>query len=140
MGLRIFIALIEELNTRYPSHTISIHRQISILFRENGLKDIFERVLDNLTQVTTVPAQNTPHGALLTQTLKLAHSCLNFDFIGTAINQANEDLATIQIPTAWKSKVEDGRIVDLFLGLYAKLQPRDSVTVRPNALVCPHAC
>ena len=132
LGLRVFDTLIQELNQRYTTHTISVHRQISILFRENGLTSIFDRVLESLYSLQSAPAPNSPQEALLARTLSLAKSCLSFDFIGTAISQANEDLATIQVPTSWRPKVEDGKIVDLFFRLYALVQPPLSTTVRPS--------
>lgn len=42
------------------------------------------------------------HG-LLMQLLKLAHNCLNFDFIGTSTDESSDDLCTVQIPTSWRS-------------------------------------
>lgn len=37
------------------------------------------------------------------QLLKLAHNCLNFDFIGTSTDESSDDLCTVQIPTSWRS-------------------------------------
>ena len=40
---------------------------------------------------------------MVSQCLQLAHNCLNFDFMGTSSEESADDMATIQIPTIWRS-------------------------------------
>ena len=44
-----------------------------------------------------------PQHSLLSYSLRLAHNCLTFDFIGTSTDESSDDLCTVQIPTSWRS-------------------------------------
>ena len=44
--------------------------------------------------------------SLMGQLLSLACNCLTFDFIGTAADEASDDMATVQVPTSWRSGEE----------------------------------
>lgn len=58
--------------------------------------------------------------------------CLSFDFVGTSLDDSTEDLATLQIPTPWRSLIEDLGTLQLYLEYYyATLPP-----VSNSALEC----
>lgn len=70
------------------------------------------------------------------QALQLAVTCLSFDFVGTAVEDSAEDIATLQIPSPWRSLLEDLSTLQLFKGYY-------DVTVPPlsnAALECLVRC
>lgn len=52
--------------------------------------------------VIDVPFTLIQH-SMVSQCLNLAHNCLNFDFMGTSNEESADDIATIQIPTVWRS-------------------------------------
>eukprot|EP00775_Hariotina_reticulata_P008394 gene8394-8578_t len=69
--------------------------------------------------------QATP-GRTLTAGLQLALSCLSFDFVGTCLDDSAEDVSTIQVPSSWRSLVEDPATLQLFLDYYAATRPPPS--------------
>uniref|UniRef100_A0A8C1GBP0 Exportin 7 n=1 Tax=Cyprinus carpio TaxID=7962 RepID=A0A8C1GBP0_CYPCA len=66
------------------------------------------------------------------QLLKLAHNCLNFDFIGTSTDESSDDLCTVQIPTSWRSAFLDSSTLQLFFDLYHSIPP----SLSPLVLSC----
>lgn len=66
---------------------------------------------------------------LLTNLLQLAVNCLNFDFIGSMIDDTSDENVSVQVPTAWRVAFVDSSIVKLFYGLYAVLPPELSALV-----------
>uniref|UniRef100_A0A671RKU9 Exportin-7 n=1 Tax=Sinocyclocheilus anshuiensis TaxID=1608454 RepID=A0A671RKU9_9TELE len=92
------------------THPLTKHRKIASSFRDSSLLQ---------------------HG-LLMQLLKLAHNCLNFDFIGTSTDESSDDLCTVQIPTSWRSAFLDSSTLQLFFDLYHSIPP----SLSPLVLSC----
>ena len=57
------------------------------------------------------------------QALALTVQCLNFDFIGTNPDESTEDVGTIQVPSAWRSVIQDPATIKLLVDFYAKAEP-----------------
>jgi exportin-7 len=57
------------------------------------------------------------------QALQLAVTCLSFDFVGTAVEDSSEDIATLQIPSPWRPLLEDLSTLQLFFDYYAATAP-----------------
>ena len=51
IGMRILIAIIEEMNKRYTADTIARHRKAAISFRDTVLEDIFSTALNGMHQM-----------------------------------------------------------------------------------------
>lgn len=70
------------------------------------------------------------------QALELAVACLSFDFVGTSVEDWAEDVATLQIPGAWRSLLEDLTTLQLFTDYYFASTP----PLSPIALECLVRC
>lgn len=57
------------------------------------------------------------------QGLTLALNCLSFDFVGTCLDDSAEDLSTIQVPSGWRSIIEEPSTLQLFLDYYLSSKP-----------------
>ena len=123
-------ALISEINNRYETHSIAVHRKISSTFREEALLSIFDKVIENLKQVSTreVSGFNKAQEALLDQSIVATLNCLNFDFFGSGI-YTSEDMGIVQIPSSWRTRIVDGVILDVLFRLYARLEPPHSARI-----------
>ena len=53
-------------------------------------------------------------------------NCLSYDFIGTTLDEASEDLGTIQLPSSWRATMEDPKTMSLFFELYTASAPPSS--------------
>lgn len=82
-----------------------------------------------------VLVQATLHRAML-QALELSVACLSFDFVGTSVEDWAEDVATLQIPGAWRSLLEDLATLQLFTDYYFSSAP----PLSPIALECLVRC
>ena len=70
-----------------------------------------------------------PQHTLIHWLLKLACASLSFDFIGTTTDESSDDLATVQIPTAWRPLFLDYSTLQLFFGLFHSLPHKLAATV-----------
>ena len=131
IGFRIVNCLISEINIRYLSHSIAIHRSISSKFREGPLLSYFDKTIDNLKQVIAQNPANFTRAQeyLIEQTIECTLNCLNFDFFGSGIFVSNEDMGIVQIPSSWKTRIVDGLILDLMFHLYSILKAPLSTNV-----------
>ena len=77
-----------------------------------------------------------PHDHAHVQALQLAVTCLSFDFVGTAVEDSAEDIATLQIPSPWRPHIEDLSTLQLFFEYYGATAPPLSST----ALECLVRC
>ncbi|WAR22240.1 XPO7-like protein [Mya arenaria] len=84
-----------------------------------------------LSQLVCEMNRVSEHGLLL-HSLRLAHNCLTFDFIGTSTDESSDDLCTVQIPTSWRTAFLDFSTLELFFNLYSGLPS----SLSPMALSC----
>uniref|UniRef100_A0AAR2JEN6 Importin N-terminal domain-containing protein n=1 Tax=Pygocentrus nattereri TaxID=42514 RepID=A0AAR2JEN6_PYGNA len=133
IGVTILSQLTNEINQADTTHPLTKHRKIASSFRDSSLFDIFTLSCNLLKQVSKNLNLNDEgqHG-LLMQLLKLAHNCLNFDFIGTSTDESSDDLCTVQIPTSWRSAFLDSSTLQLFFDLYHSIPP----SLSPLVLSC----
>ncbi|KAA0703852.1 Exportin-7 [Triplophysa tibetana] len=116
------------------SHPLTKHRKIASSFRDSSLFDIFTLSCNLLKQASgkNLNLNDESQHGLLMQLLKLAHNCLNFDFIGTSTDESSDDLCTVQIPTSWRSAFLDSSTLQLFFDLYHSIPP----SLSPLVLSC----
>ncbi|KAJ8260590.1 hypothetical protein COCON_G00163130 [Conger conger] len=124
-------ALLSNADTTHP---LTKHRKIASSFRDSSLFDIFTLSCNLLKQASgkNLNLNDESQHGLLMQLLKLAHNCLNFDFIGTSTDESSDDLCTVQIPTSWRSAFLDSTTLQLFFDLYHSIPP----SLSPLVLSC----
>uniref|UniRef100_A0A8C9RVU6 Exportin 7 n=1 Tax=Scleropages formosus TaxID=113540 RepID=A0A8C9RVU6_SCLFO len=134
IGVTILSQLTNEINQADTTHPLTKHRKIASSFRDTSLFDIFTLSCNLLKQASGKNLNLNDEGqhGLLMQLLKLAHNCLNFDFIGTSTDESSDDLCTVQIPTSWRSAFLDSSTLQLFFDLYHSIPP----SLSPLVLSC----
>jgi exportin-7 len=119
IGLQVLVRLVAEMNATNPttrrSFTQSQSRKVALSFRDTLLLQIFNISLATLAKLSPPPA----HSRLRLDALTLALGCLSYDFVGSSLDDSNEDIGTIHIPIAWHTIIEDPTTVGLFMDTYA---------------------
>lgn len=135
IGLQVLTCLVTEMNVSIPNLrrtiTHSQSRKISLNFRDLHLLKIFNASLQMLSKVIQTPS----HNKLRYCTIRLAHACLSFDFVGSVLDESNEDVGTLHPPSTWHTVVEDPNTVNIFIDVYKSLCTTDSVQ-SSTALEC----
>jgi hypothetical protein len=54
---------------------------------------------------------------------------LNFDYIGTNPDEASDEFGALQVPSEWRSLIEDSKCTNLFFGLCYQANPMDASNV-----------
>eukprot|EP00877_Chromochloris_zofingiensis_P005215 jgi/Chrzof1/14695/Cz09g12110.t1 len=119
LGLKILNMLVTEMNTATPGRTLTQHRKIAVSFRDLALLKVFQVSLLALKHLLETGADDK----LKEQGLTLALNCLSFDFVGTCLDDSAEDLSTIQVPSGWRSIIEEPSTLQLFLDYYLSSKP-----------------
>ncbi|CAH1259314.1 XPO7 [Branchiostoma lanceolatum] len=134
IGVQILAELTNEMNQPDTSRPLTKHRKVASSFRDTMLYDIFTLSCQLLRQASgkNLNFQDENQHSLMTQLLRLAHSCLTFDFIGTSTDESSDDLCTVQIPTNWRTVFLDLSTVTLFFDLYETLPP----SLSPLSISC----
>jgi len=60
------------------------------------------------------------------QGLKLANTCISYDFLGAGQDDTADEPTTVQVPTNWRSVITDHSLLDLFFQLYSFEKPNIS--------------
>ncbi|GAB2238779.1 hypothetical protein Droror1_Dr00024692 [Drosera rotundifolia] len=114
IGLKILNQLVTEMNQPIPGLAPTQHRRASYSFRDHALLQIFQISLSSLQQL-----KNDASSRLQELSLSLSLGCLCFDFVGASIDESSEEFGTVQIPSSWKSLLEDPSTLQLFFDYYA---------------------
>jgi len=139
LGLRILNQLVDELNIPTTGRTLTQHRKTSVSFRDVCLFKVFQLGLTTLRQLQTrsIAAEPRQEVILGEQSLALTVRCLNFDFIGTNPDESTEDIGTIQVPSAWRSVIQDPATIELLFDFYTNTAPpRSSRAMEAIILLC----
>jgi len=124
-----------EMNVNKTGQPLSVHRKKSVSFRDRSLLQMFQTSLQTLDNVlrggmgTLTPTQEIK---IREQSLKLCLGCLSYDFIGTSSDESTEDVGTVQIPTGWRSHIENEATLGTLLQTFTTSQPAQSA----QALEC----
>eukprot|EP00850_Spirogloea_muscicola_P007102 SM000035S13082 [mRNA] locus=s35:297618:305506:+ [translate_table: standard] len=118
IGLKVLNQLVSEMNQPNPGRSLTHHRKTACSFRDLALFQTFQISLTSLRQL-----QSDADEKLREQAIALALKCLSFDFVGTSLDESSEDLGTIQIPSSWRSVLEDTSTLQLFFDYYAVTKP-----------------
>lgn len=129
-GVLVLTYLVEEINQpdsdSIGHRSLTRQRRISSTFRDSCLFDIFSFACSTLHKASSVLANDRsyPFVMLAQANLKLALSCLTYDFIGTTTDETNmDDMPTVQVPTSWRRLFIEPSTLDLFFSLYHTLMP-----------------
>ena len=129
IGLRLLCALVEEMNSPTTGRPLTVHRKIAVSFRDTCLYQTFKISVSTLQQVQqhqVLGATSDQESKMATLALKLANSCLSFDFIGTNPEESSEDVGTIQVPSGWRPVVQDSSTMQVFFDTYRNSTPPKS--------------
>eukprot|EP00762_Andalucia_godoyi_P003313 ANDGO_06687.mRNA.1 Ran-binding protein 16 len=113
-AFRAMEAVVSEMNIVAPKKSLSQHRTVAVSFRDIALKPAFEAAVRFLR---TFPQQYE-------DALALALSCLLFDFVGVFPDESADESATLQLPSGWRSLVEEENILGLFFDLYFRTRDK----------------
>lgn len=116
IGLQVLARLVSDMNVTIPTIrrtiTHSQSRKISLSFRDLVLLKIFNISLQTLSKFIQ---PHPPNDKLRNCCLQLAFACLSFDFVGSSLDDSNEDIGTLHPPSAWHTVVEDPNAVKIFI-------------------------
>ncbi|EOA19851.1 hypothetical protein CARUB_v10000101mg [Capsella rubella] len=117
IGLRILDQLVQEMNQPNPGLPSTHHRRVACNFRDQSLFQLFRIALTSLGYLKSDAA-----GRLQELALSLALRCVSFDFVGTSIDESTEEFGTVQIPTSWRSVLEDSSTLQIFFDYYGSTE------------------
>ncbi|GFR81724.1 exportin-7 [Elysia marginata] len=139
IGVQLLSQLVCEMNQvseSEASRSLTKHRKIASSFRDTQLFEIFQLACSLLRSaagnIKSLDFNDSNQHSLLSHSLRLAHNCLTFDFIGTSTDESSDDLCTVQIPTSWRSAFLDVSTMELYFDLYSVLP----TSLSPLALSC----
>ncbi|CDS41722.1 exportin 7 [Echinococcus multilocularis] len=154
VGVKLLSSLVTEIcqstETNLARATFFV-RKLLVSFRDLVLFPIFQLGLDLLRQtdanLKSLTVNDQDQLQVIQHTLALVLACLNYDFVGTAIGCAgdngsgspctSDDMASVQLPAAWRPIFLDTNNVDLFFRLFAGL-PQSPAS--PNLRTLPLSC
>ena len=94
------------------------HRRAGIAFRDEQLLGILKlvfRIFIEALEAAGSPTETVP-GVILEYTIKILHSCLNYDFLGYQQDQENHGMTnTIQIPSSWKDFIIESNPLEILV-------------------------
>ena len=125
VGLRLYITLVDEMNTPTAGKTMTLHRKTAVSFRDQGLLQAFEVSINVLHRLHQRVIKGAPKilDEMCHLALQLANAALLFDFIGTNPEESQEDVGTVQVPTTWRPLLQDTSTMKLFFALYESKSP-----------------
>lgn len=126
VGMRVLMNLVEEMNIPTTGRTMTHHRKTAVSFRDNALFQVFQLAITTLQHLQA----GRFSGMSLAQTKKMTTyalsvttACLSFDFIGTNPEESPEDVGTVQVPSSWRSIVENTTHMQLLFEFYLNTEP-----------------
>ncbi|WOL16370.1 exportin-7-like isoform X2 [Canna indica] len=121
IGLKILNQLVSEMNQPNAGISLTIHRKVACSFRDQSLFQIFQISLTSLHQLKS--DEDMQVSVLRELTLSLSLKCLSFDFVGTSVDESSEEFGTVQIPSSWKSVLQDPSTLQIFFDYYNITEP-----------------
>jgi exportin-7 len=128
IGLRLLTSLVDEMNLPTTGRTLTLHRKTAVSFRDTSLLKVFQLAIDKLRNIeqsihSVQGSADSQEHRICNFALSLATSCLSFDFIGTNPEESAEDVGTVQVPSQWRSIVQDLSTMNLFMNFYKSTVP-----------------
>lgn len=131
LAIQLLSTLVDEMNHYEPNRRLNEHRKVTNSFRDSSLLEIFTLSRDFLRDLLDngIDATNSEQCQLLDKLVKLAYCCLSFDFTGNSLDDATDEMCTVQIPGSWRSLFVDFKTMNLFFELYRTLPSNHCATV-----------
>jgi exportin-7 len=126
IGMRILVSLVDEMNTQTPGKTLTVHRKTAMSFRDQLLLAIFQITITSLRSLQLNIQGRRPQDKelkLMQFALSLACNTLSFDFIGTNPEESTEDVGTVQVPSSWRTIIQESSTMQLFFDYYHFCEP-----------------
>ena len=124
IGLQLFSQLVAEMNATTNTRSLTQHRKVTGAFRDGPLFQVVTLALHTLTQVHSGA---TSAGELMPRVteaaLQVVLACLSYDFIGTTLDEASEEMGTIQVPSSWRAAMQQPQTTQLFFDLHLRSSP-----------------
>ncbi|KAI8363847.1 armadillo-type protein [Choanephora cucurbitarum] len=133
VGLQILAVVIQDINSvTLPKYSAKFRKAAAGL-RDTQLLKIFENGFEILrgTLTRSIPFDQ---GKTKEVALDLLLKCLSFDFAGTSLDESNDDLGNVQIPSSWRAIYERPEFVSTFFEAYKQL-PSSLATKAMDCLV-----
>ncbi|KAI9189944.1 hypothetical protein H9P43_001377 [Blastocladiella emersonii ATCC 22665] len=117
-GAFVLYTLVSEMNAPSSSSTrVAKHRKAVIAFRDSQLIQVFQtgvsflqRVIGNSLSFSSDAERTTYVSSAVT----LLRACLSFDFIGTSPDESSDDVGSLQVPSSWRSILDENFVNLLF--------------------------
>ena len=121
LGLQLLHAIVTEMNAVSNTRSLSQHRKVAGAFRDECLFAIFQVSLDTLQKhgAPGTATAGTEPARVSVVCLQLSLACLGYDFIGTTLDEASEELGTIQVPSSWRATMEAPATMQLYFDVYS---------------------
>jgi len=121
LGLQLLQQLVLEMNLSVNSRSLTQQRKVSASFRDGCLYQILQIALRTLQQLgaRAIPASEQEQSEIRICSLQLVLAAFSYDFIGTTLDDASEEMGTIQVPSAWRPTMEDAATTQLFFDIYS---------------------
>lgn len=110
VGLRLCSELVREMNTHLTGTAITAHRRVAVSFRDACLQEIFTcgfTILEKVQNSSFNYNKETQEGELILNAITVLHACLAYDYIGTDPDEATEEYFIIQMPSEWKTVMDN---------------------------------
>ncbi|KAI9311221.1 hypothetical protein BX666DRAFT_2032239 [Dichotomocladium elegans] len=117
-----------------PRHAIppNSEKQATTSFRDTQLYTIFEDAFKALTALLrrTISFEKPGQEERIKEaTINVLLKCLSYDFAGTTMDEAGEDIGMVQIPASWRHVFEDESFVPTLFTAYGEFPPPISARV-----------
>ncbi|KAJ8654541.1 hypothetical protein O0I10_009847 [Lichtheimia ornata] len=126
VGMHILAVLIQDINSPTAPRNSAKFRKAAAAFRDTQLFPIFEAAYDTLTQLLqrNIPFEKPgQEDRMKDATISVLLKCLSYDFAGTNLDDAGEDIGTVQIPAAWRPIFENESFVPTLFTAYREFPP-----------------
>ena len=118
VGLKIFNQLVAEMNQQTPGTSLISQRKVAVSFRHSALLSLFRVGLQALQTFQSENPDKNHKTKLKESAMALALACLSYDFVGTSLDESAEDVGTIQVPSSWRSLIEEPATMGLLFDTY----------------------
>ena len=126
VGLKLLNSLVDEMNTPTLGRSLTTHRKTAVSFRDQILLQIFEisiTTLKNLQNRNREQYDQEKENKITNLALSLVTNALSFDFIGTNPEESAEDVGTVQVPSSWRTLLQDITTMELLFDFYLLSEP-----------------
>ncbi|KAL0089123.1 armadillo-type protein [Phycomyces blakesleeanus] len=132
VGMQILAIIIQDINAPSPPRNSAKFRKAAGGFRDTQLFSIFESAFETLEGLLqrTIPFEKAGQEERMRDaTLNVLVRCLSYDFAGTSLDEAGEDIGTVQIPATWRPIYERDNFLPIFFTAYREFSPPHSSKV-----------